>query len=196
MKPMVEADSRRRPRGRRGALAAPPARLESRERSPEAQGSGKSAKVLHQTKGGASPLPQMPRDRQGQSQRPLPPPQQPALGRDEFPVHTSPRVAPRAGSSQPGLPGAKARFWHSGEVLASRSTRWSSCTLQRRQETRGSKQQEKFAFCQLQAIRSSPPFFPPTAGPQSREAQGPTDKIEEDSPGTAGDSGFGHEDAR
>lgn len=150
IKPTVEADSRRQPRGRRGALAAPPARPESGERSPEAQGPRKRAKVLHQTTGGASLQPQMPQDPHWHSQRPLPPPQRPALGGEGSPVHEAPRAAPQAGSPQAGPPGEKApgRFWHPAVPDGS------SYTLQRRQETRGCEQHAKFASC------SPGPFIP------------------------------------
>lgn len=85
--------------------ASAPRRPRARERAPRSCIRQKAVRVCcHKCHGTG----------RGRASAPCPPPQQPALGRDGSPVHRSPRVAPRARSSQPGSPGAKApeRFSH------------------------------------------------------------------------------------
>lgn len=180
-----------RPRGRHEALAAPPARPESRERSPEAQGPGKRAKVLHQTKGGASSLPQMPWDGHWHSQRPLPPPQRPAPGGGK-----GPHARVSACSTPSREPAAwAARQEGSGAVLASRGTRREQLYLAapaRKHAVANNTQSLHLAA----PGRFIPLRLPLSAGSQSRKAPEPTDMTGEGSPGTREVSRFDHQDAR
>lgn len=113
----MEADSRRRPRGRRGARAAPlgPPRIPRtvpgggpgprKERQGLASDKRRCENAATDASGhlaGAEPEP------------PLPPHQRPAQGGDGSPVHASLRAALQAGSPQLEPGGAKApkTFWH------------------------------------------------------------------------------------
>lgn len=137
----------------------PSARPESHEPSQgEAQGPGKSAKVLHQTKGGARTLPQMPRGIwQGQSQSPPCP-------------HTSGQH--RAGMGppctrlcvQPSRPGAPS-LSQGARKLRRRSgiPQYQMEQLHFAAPSRNTRLQTAHKVCilELRAVRSSPPFLPP-----------------------------------